>query len=617
MQYIVPEDQRFAGQITQVSNTRYIEVIMQNFDEDHKAAFRETCFAHFELLQNRQLKFSGKLVHQMILRMVHSNKVKETWFKVNGRLARFGMQEYALMTGLMCHGTPRNLLVQKVLLKHRLRRKWLFNLEHISLNQLEAAFVACDHHGDKYKLGLALLIEGVCRPVDRRSISLETLSLVDKLNVFYEYPWGRDCYFAMLKSLNCSWNKRAEKANAKDNGLLKYTLGGFPISFQFWVYEAFPEIGAKFGENMGDTFPRILKWDAHMQPQTSTFVTFFSGTEIQAITTLRPTEHEATQPYIVTLALPKDATNDYLDKLVHEEQFQDSADDAPVEFGHVAHHGRAAMGNLDFIRSPRLDASFYDQTHISSQQEMPTSSVPQQNMHCPMPKTNYMHSSSQFVPPSYTGHITSEQMSTIFAEQRTYFDAQISSVRSGIFDQCEQLEGYIDNKLKAMQANHIQMFESLRDDLQKELRDCFGNIEGMLQELMVVHQGQVNNGTDDETIEGDEGATELAEDVDSSRGVSRQRFVPALLRSPYTGGQRKRRKQSGISLPLHGPILCDINKKNKKRDNATMAWLQKAKKRDALEVVNNSPALTIGARNDTLGVSLETPIILDDDNVCR
>ncbi|KAL2498782.1 DUF1985 domain-containing protein [Abeliophyllum distichum] len=160
------------------------------------------------------------------------NKANEIWFKVKECVAKFGIQEYELMTGLVCHSTYRNLLVERTKLEYRLRHKLLFKLVQVSLKQLQAAFEEGDDRDDKYKLGFMLLIKCVFKLVDRRSINFETLSLVDKLGMFYEYPWGREVNDVLMKSLNWSWDKSAGIAKLKDSCLLKYTLHGFSTAFQ-------------------------------------------------------------------------------------------------------------------------------------------------------------------------------------------------------------------------------------------------------------------------------------------------------------------------------------------------------------------------------------------------
>ncbi|KAL2492915.1 Uncharacterized protein Adt_28543 [Abeliophyllum distichum] len=115
----------------------------------------------------------------------------------------------------------------RVLDKHRLRERWFDNATHISLNRLENVFINCDDRRDQYKLGLALLIEGVLKPMDRRKINIETLSLVDNLEVCYDYPWGRPSFFTLLGSLLTS-------VQLPDRGreIRQYTIYGFPMIFQ-------------------------------------------------------------------------------------------------------------------------------------------------------------------------------------------------------------------------------------------------------------------------------------------------------------------------------------------------------------------------------------------------
>lgn len=75
----------------------------------------------------------------------------------------------------------------------RLKDKYFKFMEKISCVQLEKAFLRpLTSRVDRYKLYLALIVEGVSDDLDNNvGIDIDILSIVDNLNIFFYYPWGK------------------------------------------------------------------------------------------------------------------------------------------------------------------------------------------------------------------------------------------------------------------------------------------------------------------------------------------------------------------------------------------------------------------------------------------
>jgi hypothetical protein len=145
------------------------------------------------------------------------------------------------------------------------------------------AFHMCEDADDKFKLGLVMLVECIFKPVGRY-IDHKTLGMVEHLEQFLMYPWGRVSYFVLLNSL-----RRPHRMQQTQQTERKYSLHGFPLAFQVfklyilipriyeifcfikylfpiilqcWIYEAFPMIGQQFGRRRHRTLqcPRMHKW---------------------------------------------------------------------------------------------------------------------------------------------------------------------------------------------------------------------------------------------------------------------------------------------------------------------------------------------------------------------
>ncbi|CAA3019852.1 Hypothetical predicted protein [Olea europaea subsp. europaea] len=267
---------------------------------------------------------------------IHCDKSHELWFNLQGHLTRFGLQEYAIVTGLHARSFSEGDRYTKALEKRRLKEKHFKSLEKISCAQLEKAFLRTSTpRADRYKLGLALIVEGVIiAPDNNVGIDEDTLAIVDDLELFFAYPWAKVGYRRLLKGFRGTWERKMSDTKMKD---VNYTIHEFSIVMQIWAYEAIPELDERFGEHVGERSPRLLCWTSTKQPQQRTYDAFFRDVQLHVHATLRPTEAERDLPYITSLV-------PFFDRLV---QFLD--DLARRIFGPQFHETAPASGGDDDI----------------------------------------------------------------------------------------------------------------------------------------------------------------------------------------------------------------------------------------------------------------------------
>ncbi|CAA3007201.1 Hypothetical predicted protein [Olea europaea subsp. europaea] len=152
-------------------------------------------------------------------------------FSTVGHLTRFELQEYAIVTRLLAGSFSEGDRYTKALEKRRLKEKYFKSLEKISCAQLEKAFLcASTARADRYKLELALIVEGVITAPDNNvGIDEDTLAIVDDLELFFSYPWAKGGYRRLLKGFRG----------------------------QIWAYEAMLELGERFGERLVNAHPNF------------------------------------------------------------------------------------------------------------------------------------------------------------------------------------------------------------------------------------------------------------------------------------------------------------------------------------------------------------------------
>ncbi|CAA2966692.1 Hypothetical predicted protein [Olea europaea subsp. europaea] len=283
-QFLVPENVRLPVRISQRSNLKYIKTVMDNFDDRLRADFRDFCLGFFADVP--EIQFSTQLIQAL------------------GHLTRFGLQEYAIVTGLHAGSFSEGDRYTKALEKRGLKEKYFKSLEKISCAQLEKAFLrASTPRADRYKLGLALIVEGVITALDNNvGIDEDTLAIVDNLELFFSYPGAkvgiRPCLHSVWADINATFV------------LLS--------SGQIWAYEAMPELDERFSERVGERSPRLLCWTSTKQPQQRTYDAFFKDVQLHVHATLRSTEVERDLPYIASLVPFSDRPVQFLDDLARK-----------------------------------------------------------------------------------------------------------------------------------------------------------------------------------------------------------------------------------------------------------------------------------------------------------
>ncbi|XP_022862679.1 uncharacterized protein LOC111382874 [Olea europaea var. sylvestris] len=206
-------------------------------------------------------KFSSKLTHEFIMRLINCGKNNEVWVQLDDRVARFGLQEFCLIIGLPCHEPTVGLNFSNT----RLRDEYFDGSKRITMIRLSEVFHICEDREDKFKLRLVMFVECVLKPTGRH-IDYRTLGMVEQLDEFLMYPWGRKAYFVLLHSLQESQLERIRRMQQNNQAKCKYSLHGYPLVFQYWIYEVFPKIGRQFGHRIRTSLKclRMHKWQPQM-----------------------------------------------------------------------------------------------------------------------------------------------------------------------------------------------------------------------------------------------------------------------------------------------------------------------------------------------------------------
>ncbi|CAA2967025.1 Hypothetical predicted protein [Olea europaea subsp. europaea] len=121
--YCIPKEARLRAHISQRSNLKYVKTVMDVFDDRQRDEFRNSPFGY--LAEVAEIQFSAQLIQQLVFRTIRTDKVNKLWFKVQGNMMRFGLQEYTLVTGLRRGVFPEGDEFDRVLERRRLKESRL------------------------------------------------------------------------------------------------------------------------------------------------------------------------------------------------------------------------------------------------------------------------------------------------------------------------------------------------------------------------------------------------------------------------------------------------------------------------------------------------------------
>ncbi|XP_062098825.1 uncharacterized protein LOC133804699 [Humulus lupulus] len=260
---LVPFSDHFPGRVTYRDSSTLNHIKSRFVELGLLERANESRFKQFFLAS--EFNFSEVLVHQLLLRKIASNNEDEVHFFLGSKFCRFGMGEFALVTGLNFSTFPSLEELEERNLSDRLIKEYFNDAEKVKLSQVDHAFKTCTVVEDVYKLGLCLLVEGVLNAIDGKlHIWRDILKIVEDVEYFFSYPWGKYSYRRLLQSCKKDMVKQnANYDNKKDTKVQqesKYSMYGYAPALQYWAYEAIQQLATEFVVSSRNMVPRMLSW---------------------------------------------------------------------------------------------------------------------------------------------------------------------------------------------------------------------------------------------------------------------------------------------------------------------------------------------------------------------
>ena len=241
----IKKEDFFPAKVLCRSDFEVIKKIRQKLTDTQMSIFRSSCFG--KLIDMQDLQFSAQIVHHLLLRQLDCSKEDDMWFLIAGKKIRFSLHEFNLVTGLNC-GPFMSIDEYKNLSSKRLLDEHFNSVEDVSKSLVQSVFLNCTSSNDEdvVKLALLYLLEILLLGKESKNkVDKSHLAMVDNLELFNAYPWGKIVFDMTIKSLSTVMIDRVKKFQKKKENNLNhifesYALIGFPYAFQvFFFYYSF------------------------------------------------------------------------------------------------------------------------------------------------------------------------------------------------------------------------------------------------------------------------------------------------------------------------------------------------------------------------------------------
>ncbi|MCL7039789.1 hypothetical protein MKW94_019750, partial [Papaver nudicaule] len=303
------------AKVTCRSRPNLIQDCISQLEGTYLKMFEASCFGH--LIHLPSVTFCSNVVHNVLLRRKELSKEDNEdamSFIIGNQEIRFGEREFAMMSGLKFQGIENKY-------KHRtkipLMEAHFPGRDILKLGDVIEKFNELQNSEDKLKLGLLCIAEGVImgRGLDS-SVSKRRFLLVNNLEEFNNYPWGKLSYKVTRSSFIRASKKQDISKSKRTFGHVVYNLYGFPHIFQAWIFESIPSLKEKYtveNEVCPQTLhPRMLhlKVDRTRRPLHKQILNELSCVDINVLSPLNPTLEELKECYMAGLLSEGEVSGD-------------------------------------------------------------------------------------------------------------------------------------------------------------------------------------------------------------------------------------------------------------------------------------------------------------------
>lgn len=216
---------------------------------------RNTCFGKLFDIPSPRCPTSGKLIHQLITRQLLTKRKHELWMAFGGHPIRFGLPEFAEITGLPCGEFEEEYNAEDTpQLANGVDDTWreiIGDDANTTIGDIAKLFKKKESFNSmsddrKFKLALIIIVDGVL--VAKHQIPKPTpryVSMLSDVPKFLLYPWGRESFLATLETMRPQPKTGKKQQDPigrfrRQLGAVTMRLQGFPYALQLLAFRNIP-----------------------------------------------------------------------------------------------------------------------------------------------------------------------------------------------------------------------------------------------------------------------------------------------------------------------------------------------------------------------------------------
>ncbi|KAK2653516.1 hypothetical protein Ddye_013372 [Dipteronia dyeriana] len=208
------------------------------FADENRHRFMASCFGHF-LTMYLKMKFSGGVIHRLLLREVHHNgPTDEMQFMLGNQSVRFSKVKFFLISGLRFGVVPDTTKYAEV--ENGIHQRYLLGADEVSLEKIRGVVTVAEF-GEAYdavKLCLIYMLNWILIGVDKRfKIPVLQFRLVEDLDAFKFFPWGAHVYWQSIYSFKHAFDGRRDGFERRQWEKDAHGYGSVSPYFEMGVYQ--------------------------------------------------------------------------------------------------------------------------------------------------------------------------------------------------------------------------------------------------------------------------------------------------------------------------------------------------------------------------------------------
>ncbi|CAA0824353.1 Unknown protein, partial [Striga hermonthica] len=232
-----------------------IETIRNMLTESQLKILKKSCFGMFF-----QLPFGivqSQLVHLLLLRQVFQKNSEELLVDMCGKIMRFGIGEFSVLTGLKCVGVASKLLYQCP--EDGLFNKFFASGGRLTREAIRLKFLSrCwSNDSDVVKLAILYFLANYLMGNELTvGFDLNYVAIIYSEDC-NDYPWGKEIFEYFISHIVGKIFETKTSVYNKCRGLI--------VVLQWWFYEICKKASGLIclkDDSLISTIPRMLKWKA-------------------------------------------------------------------------------------------------------------------------------------------------------------------------------------------------------------------------------------------------------------------------------------------------------------------------------------------------------------------